>query len=127
MVLTELSFEKKTEIQNHFKNALEATTVDIQIGEATLVVASSKDKIAYQDVWFSMLTDEEKTTIKDCTGKYFQVTKAELHKVIASMIDVGKTLWVKKETLISKIDSIIKNDSLTEEQKIEEINNIKWE
>lgn len=120
MELGELNYWKRakcTDIMSCFKQALEITLVTVDLQSIVLVVGTTNDKTAYTDVWFSLLNDTDKAFIKDRNGQFAELTKTGIHLVISKMVEMGKGLWAKKETLLKKIA-----DATT----VEELESIVW-
>lgn len=104
-------------LMSDFRQALETTQVTVDLQSIVLVVGTTNDKTAYTDVWFSLLNDLDKAFIKDQNGQFVELTKVGIHFVISKMVDMGKGLWAKKETLLKKI-----NDATT----FEEVELVEW-
>ncbi len=96
-------------IYESFKIAIEETEIPVMVSGNNLVVASSKDKNAYKDVYTSLLADTDYAWIKDCKGNQFNLSKIEIHTVLKAMIDKGIELWTKKELAIQDIHSFGKH------------------
>jgi hypothetical protein len=103
MTLTDAKINRSNTIYQSFKHDITRATLDVTLNDSTITV-SAKDKLAYQDVWLSLL-DEESGTIKTADGRYVTLTREQLYEVLRVMINKGKELWAKKETLLNEINN----------------------
>lgn len=106
-------WDKKHEILNGYKADLELVEATLPIQGTDYLFKTKNDYEAYREVVFNLSEDDSDTdTIQSYDGSMLTVTYSELKTIINAMYIEGKTLWNKKELLLSQLDSATSIDEV---------------